>query len=339
VTRSPSLPLLLATVALGCSLACAKAQEDDDSCLLGPNCSGRDGGAGDAQSDTGGPGDDSGAGADAGGDGAGGDDTGLGGDDTGLGGDDTGGAKDTSVGTDTGGAKDTGTGVDTAPIDTGIKPDTAPIDTGTDTSSGGPITGGPCSSGATGATAFRVHWTNSGGTPSVHYDVDGLPDKSRWKVGVYGYTIPFTASYVDPFLGVGGVQLDSSDFIDVELSTVGLSSVDHATLAIYGRSYSVDTSGASTGRRSSTSALPRPISCGTALRTSGTAPTRRARSTRGTAPCCCASRPDRRRARSWCKASSSASTRADRGFCSAQNDERTTLSTPSVRTVPERATS
>lgn len=108
---------------------------------------------------------------------------------------------------------------------------------------GGVITGGPCVSGAAGAAAYRVRWIDAGGTAQVQYEVDGLPDKSRDKTGAYGYQIGFTPSYVDPFLAQGGLQLDGSDFVDVEISTVGVSSITRATLSLYGRSYSVDTSG------------------------------------------------------------------------------------------------
>ena len=107
----------------------------------------------------------------------------------------------------------------------------------------GPITGGPCVSGAPGATAFRVHWYNSGGRATVSYDEHGLPDKMRWKVGVFGYGPGFNPTYTDTGLGPGGLQLDGSDFIDVEMSTQGVGSVMRATLSIYGRSFSTGSSG------------------------------------------------------------------------------------------------
>ncbi len=50
-------------------------------------------------------------------------------------------------------------------------------------------------------------------------------------------------SFVDMFLGEGGLQLDDSDFVDLELTTAGISQIASATLSIYGRSYNVDTSG------------------------------------------------------------------------------------------------
>ena len=75
------------------------------------------------------------------------------------------------------------------------------------------------------------------------YDVDGFPDHSRDHADAYGYQIGFTASWVDPFLGAGGVGLDDSDFIDLEISTVGVSSISSATLSILGRSYDTTASG------------------------------------------------------------------------------------------------
>jgi hypothetical protein len=107
----------------------------------------------------------------------------------------------------------------------------------------GIITGGPCISGTAGATAYRIRWADGGGTAYPVYEVNGLPDKSRDHTSAAGYTIPFTASFVDPFLGDGGVQLDDSDFIDIEISTVGISSISSAKLSIYGRSYNTTASG------------------------------------------------------------------------------------------------
>ena len=112
-----------------------------------------------------------------------------------------------------------------------------------DLSSGGVITGGPCVSGAAGATAIRVRWVNAGGTAQVQYEAFGLPDRSREKVAAYGYQIGFTPQFSDQFLGPGGLVLDSSDFVDVEVSTQGVPSISSATLAIYGRSFDTTTSG------------------------------------------------------------------------------------------------
>jgi hypothetical protein len=108
---------------------------------------------------------------------------------------------------------------------------------------GGIINGGPCMSGQAGATAYRVRWAQSGSTAYVVYEVNGLPDHSRDHTGAFGFNIGFTPQYVDPFLAQGGVQLDSSDFIDIELTTAGVSSIANAKLALYGRSYNTTTSG------------------------------------------------------------------------------------------------
>jgi hypothetical protein len=88
-----------------------------------------------------------------------------------------------------------------------------------------------------------VRWAQSGSTAYPVYEVNGLPDKSRDHTGAYGYQIGFTAQYVDPFLAQGGLQLDSSDFVDIELTTVGVSAITSAKLALYGRSFNTTTSG------------------------------------------------------------------------------------------------
>ena len=126
-------------------------------------------------------------------------------------------------------------------------PDSAPESGAHDASDGsttvGPITGGPCSSGAAGATAIRIKFIDAAGAADVQWLVEGDPDRSNDSAGTYGYTIPFTSSYVDQFLAQGGVALDDSDFIDIGMSTVGLTSITSATLSLYGRSYDVTTSG------------------------------------------------------------------------------------------------
>jgi len=235
--------------AVFCVVACAKS-EVDDAC---PNGRCHDGGA-DVATDA--PVDDSGAPRDSS------NDTGAHADSASV---DS--ATSDSASSDTGaidsaaidtGAVDTGT-TDTGSLDTGADTgvdsgvDSGTIDSGADTStvdtapppdtSTGPITGGPCISGATGATAFRIKWVDGGGTATVDYEVEGLPDKTGFKAGAYGYSIGFTPSFVDPFLGEGGLQLDGSDFVDVNLSTVGLSTIRSVTLSIYGRSYDTTTSG------------------------------------------------------------------------------------------------
>ncbi len=107
------------------------------------------------------------------------------------------------------------------------------------------ISGGPCISGAVGQTAYRVRWLGNGPGSTAYpgYEVNGLPDTSRDKTGSYGYQIGFSPSYVDTFLGDGGLQLNGSNFVDIELSTLGVSTIQSATLSIYGRSYNTTASG------------------------------------------------------------------------------------------------
>lgn len=105
------------------------------------------------------------------------------------------------------------------------------------------VSGGPCMSGAPGASAYRIRFVDAGGQAQIVYEGNGLPDTSRDHAGVFGYQIGFTSSFVDPFLGVGGLQLNSSSFVDIELSTVGLSQISTATLSIFGRSYNTTSSG------------------------------------------------------------------------------------------------
>lgn len=157
----------------------------------------------------------------------------------GGGGDDGGGAGD--GGTGDGGTGDGGVG-DGGVSDGGTSD--API--GVDAPPIGPITGGPCMSGAAGQTAYRVRWAGGSGASSTAYpvyEVNGLPDDSRDHVGAYGYQIGYTPRYEDVFLAQGGLVMNSSNFVDIELSTVGLASIQSITLSIYGRSFNTTTSG------------------------------------------------------------------------------------------------
>jgi hypothetical protein len=110
----------------------------------------------------------------------------------------------------------------------------------------GIITGGPCLSGAAGATASRIQWLTGGGTAYLDYEVHGLPDTSRYKAGAYSMNFNYTPAYVDTYLAQGGLQLSGTVFVDIELSTLGLSQIDSATLSIYGRSYNTTASGSFT---------------------------------------------------------------------------------------------
>jgi hypothetical protein len=159
------------------------------------------------------------------------------------GGDDASGGTHDAATDGTGGARDAATDGTGGNHDAGVDSGGGTHDAALPDAPTGIITGGPCISGAAGATAYRVRWANGGGTAYPVYEVNGLPDHSRDHTGAYGYQIGFTASWVDPFLGDGGVQLDDSDFIDIELSTAGVSSISSATLSIYGRSYNTTASG------------------------------------------------------------------------------------------------
>lgn len=125
--------------------------------------------------------------------------------------------------------------VDAAMPDAAVAPD----------ASSGVITGGPCLSGAVGATGYRIRWAGTGAGSMAYpvYEVNGFPDKSRDHAGAYGYQIGFTPTWDDPFLGEGGLVLDDSDFIDLELTTFNVPTIAKATLAIYGRSFNTTASG------------------------------------------------------------------------------------------------
>lgn len=131
-------------------------------------------------------------------------------------------------------------------IDAGFDAGTdAGFDAGTDAGTDAGPPGGGCVSGATGTHVLRFRWdgTTSGSRAYVVYEANTLPDTSRWSVGAYSRSIGYSPVFRDPFLGDGGLELSGSVFIDVELSTLGLSSVRNATLSIYGRSYNTTASG------------------------------------------------------------------------------------------------
>ena len=55
--------------------------------------------------------------------------------------------------------------------------------------------------------------------------------------------IGYTPVFDDTFLGPGGLDLEGTAFIDVKMSTAGLSSIGHVTIALYGRSFNTTASG------------------------------------------------------------------------------------------------
>ena len=117
----------------------------------------------------------------------------------------------------------------------------AAVDVITDT--GAPL--GGCVSGASGTYVARFRWTGSGSgsRATVSYEANTLPDHARWRVTANSRSIGYTPVFSDVFLGVGGLELTGTNFIDVELSTVGIASITNVTIAIFGRSYNTTASG------------------------------------------------------------------------------------------------
>jgi hypothetical protein len=93
---------------------------------------------------------------------------------------------------------------------------------------------------------FRWAGNGTGSTASVVYEANTLPDTSRWRVSAASASIGFTPVFVDTALAAGGLDLEGTVFIDIEISTAGLAAIDRATIAIFGRSYHTTTSGSFT---------------------------------------------------------------------------------------------
>lgn len=131
--------------------------------------------------------------------------------------------------------------------------------TGDDAGTDGGLSSGDCISGATGTHAVRFQWQGNGpnSTAYVDYEVNELPDTSRWHVGAYSSSFSYSPVYTDTFLGEGGLELSGTVFIDVELSTAGLGALDQVTIALYGRSFNTTSSGSFTWQTfSGTGATP-----------------------------------------------------------------------------------
>jgi hypothetical protein len=172
-------------------------------------------------------------------------------------------ARDADDGGSTGDTTDTTAGdtTDVAPQDADAEPtdaDSGAEDAVTDTSDTADATGdvddvapdtstpaGDCISGATGTHAVRFSWRGNGpnSTAYVDYEVNELPDTSRWKAGAYAQSFSYTPVYTDTFLGAGGLELSGTVFMDIELSTDGLASVSQATIGIFGRSFDTTSPG------------------------------------------------------------------------------------------------
>lgn len=159
---------------------------------------------------------------------------------------------DAGIDLDASGERDAGTGgtdgggvdSDSGPPDSG-PPDSGPPDSGPRDAGPPDAGGGGCVSGAIGTHVARFRWagSGSGSTAYVVYERNSLPDTSRWRVTANSTSIGYRPVFSDVFLGEGGLELGGTAFIDVELSTVGLSSLRGATIAIYGRSFHTTASG------------------------------------------------------------------------------------------------
>lgn len=76
------------------------------------------------------------------------------------------------------------------------------------------------------------------------YDANNLPDPSRWKASAYSKgSIGYTPKFTDTGLGAGGLEMTSTVFMDVELSTKDMPSITHVTLSILGRSFNTSSPG------------------------------------------------------------------------------------------------
>jgi hypothetical protein len=104
---------------------------------------------------------------------------------------------------------------------------------------------GGCVSGVNGTHAARFRWDGTqNSTAHVVYESNTLTDTARWKAGAFSRgAIGYSPVYSDTFLGVGGLEMGSTVFIDVELSTARLATLRHVTLSIFGRSFNTTTSG------------------------------------------------------------------------------------------------
>lgn len=142
-------------------------------------------------------------------------------------------------------------GIDSGSADSG-SPDSGSPDSGSagavdaggvDAGGGGP---GGCVSGAVGDFAARFHFAGNGPNSRAYvvYDVNNLPDSSRWKAGAYSRgAIGYQPNFTDTFLGIGGLEMGSTVFVDTELSTAKVASIKHVTISVFGRSFNTTSPG------------------------------------------------------------------------------------------------
>lgn len=225
---------------------CQEGETCDDSSLTDGGNASTDSGSGN-EADSGAVRDGGGSTSDAGGktdsgtktDGGSGSD---GGDLDGGGSSDGGTASDGGSGTDGGSISDGGSGADSGSgADGGVL-----VDGGSGSDGGVNPNPGGCISGAVGTHVARFRWAGNGPSSRayVQYEANNLPDTSRWKAGAYSRgAIGYNPVFTDTFLGVGGLEMGGTVFMDVELSTAMLSRITKVTLSVFGRSFNTTASG------------------------------------------------------------------------------------------------
>jgi hypothetical protein len=106
---------------------------------------------------------------------------------------------------------------------------------------------GVCTSGASGNLALRFQWKEANSKAYVYdYERDDLPgnNQSVSFVRVYSTSsLNYTPFFVDDDTGAGGVELTSDNFMDIRLSTEGLTEIRNVSIAILGRSFNYSFNG------------------------------------------------------------------------------------------------
>lgn len=92
----------------------------------------------------------------------------------------------------------------------------------------------PCTHGP-GWIAFRFHYQS--GSTQAHLDDFGLLDASNWEA------VPAFSTMVSDVANGGGLDIGGNNWILIRYSLAGLSVINSATFSVYGRSYSVSSSG------------------------------------------------------------------------------------------------
>jgi hypothetical protein len=96
----------------------------------------------------------------------------------------------------------------------------------------------PCTRGP-GFVAWRFHY--EAGSTSARRDIYSLPDDTNWTA------VPAYATSVVDLANGGGLNIASGNWILIRYSVRGLSTINSATLSMFGRSYSTGSSGSFIG--------------------------------------------------------------------------------------------